>query len=92
MMTMLTTCLTISYRGRPRLANIRKNIHSLTAYAFSALMQLVGWQEGYQACHKLSDEVLAWLSVSGEVHTCIRPSWCTSTTYNPPPRRCLSHR
>jgi len=31
--------------------------------AFSALMLLVGWQEGHPACKKLSGEVLAWLSV-----------------------------
>ena len=44
--------------------------------AFSALMQLVGQQEGHQACKKLSGEVLVWLSVSCEVQTCIWPSWC----------------
>jgi len=32
-------------------------------YAFSALMLLVGWQEGHLACKKLSGGVLAWLSV-----------------------------
>jgi len=42
--------------------------------AFSALTLLVGWQEGHPACKKLSGEVLAWLSVWGEVQTCIRPS------------------
>jgi len=31
--------------------------------AFSALTLLVGWQEGHQACKKLSGGVLAWLSV-----------------------------
>jgi len=31
--------------------------------AFGALMLLVGWQEGHPACKKLSDGVLAWLSV-----------------------------
>ena len=44
--------------------------------AFSALTLLVGWQEGHQACKKLSGEVLAWLSVWSEVQTCIWPSWC----------------
>ena len=29
--------------------------------AFSALMLLVGWQEGHPACNKLSGGVLAWL-------------------------------
>jgi len=36
-------------------------------YAFSALMLLVGRQEGHPACKKLSDGVLAWLSVWSEV-------------------------
>jgi len=44
--------------------------------AFSALMLLVGRQEGHPACKKLSGEELAWLSVWSEVHTCIWPSWC----------------
>ena len=40
----------------------------------SALTLLVGRQEGHPACKKLSGEVLAWLSVWGEVQTCIWPS------------------
>ena len=42
--------------------------------AFSALMLLIRWQEGHPTCKKLSGGVLAWLSVSSEVQTCIRPS------------------
>jgi len=42
--------------------------------AFSALTLLVGRQEGHPACKKLSDGVLAWLSVWSEVQTCIWPS------------------
>ena len=42
-----------------------------TTLAFSALMLLVGWQEGHPACKKLSGGVLAWLSVWSEVQTCI---------------------
>ena len=39
---------------------------------FSALMLLVGQQEGHPACKKLSVGVLAWLSVWSEVQmTCI---------------------
>jgi len=34
---------------------------------FSALMLLVGHEEEHPACKKLSDEVLAWLSVCSEV-------------------------
>jgi len=40
----------------------------------SALTLLVWWQEGHPACKKLSGGVLAWLSVWGEVQTCIWPS------------------
>ena len=42
--------------------------------AFSALILLVGWQEGHLACKKLSGGVLAWLSVWDEVQICKRPS------------------
>jgi len=42
--------------------------------AFSALMLLVGRQEGHPACKKLSGGVLAWLSVRSAVQTCIWPS------------------
>ena len=42
--------------------------------AFSALMLLVGRQEGHPACKKQSGGVLAWLSVWSEVQTCIWPS------------------
>jgi len=42
--------------------------------AFSALTLLVGRQEGHQACEKLSDGMLAWLSVWSKVQTCILPS------------------
>ena len=44
--------------------------------AFSALMSLVGRQEGYPVCKKLSGGVLAWLSDWSEVQTCIWPSGC----------------
>jgi len=47
---------------------------NLFLYAFSALMLLVGRQEGHPACKKLSGGVLAWLSVWSEMQTCIRPS------------------
>ena len=45
-----------------------------TISAFSALMLLVGRQEGHLASKKLSGGVLAWLSVWSEVQTCIWPS------------------
>ena len=44
--------------------------------AFSALILLVGWQEGHLACKKLSGGVLEWLSVWSELQTCIWPRWC----------------
>jgi len=47
---------------------------SVPCTAFSALMLLVGWQEGHPACKKLSGGVLSWLSVWSEVQTCIWPS------------------
>ena len=43
--------------------------------AFSALMLLVGWQEGHPACKKQEwwgAGVIVW----SKVHTCIWPSWC----------------
>ena len=43
---------------------------------YSALMLLVGRQEGHPACKKLSGVVLAWLSVWSRVQTCVWPSWC----------------
>jgi len=42
--------------------------------AFSDLRLLVGRQEGYPACKKLSDGMLAWLCV--KVQICIWSSWC----------------
>jgi len=50
--------------------------HPTTAVtdSFSALMLLVGRQEGHPACKKLSGELLAWLSVWSEVKTCRWPS------------------
>jgi len=42
--------------------------------AFSALTLLVGRQEGHPARKKLTGGVLAWLSVWGEMQTCIWPS------------------
>ena len=52
------------------------SIFVLDRFAFSAVMLLVGRQEGHPACKKLSGGVLAWLSVRGKVRTCIWPSWC----------------
>ena len=43
----------------------------------SALTLLAECQEGHRACKKLSDEVLAWLSVWNEVQMiCIWSIWC----------------
>jgi len=42
-------------------------------FAFSALMLLVGRQEGHLACKKLSVGVQAWLSDWDKVQICIWP-------------------
>jgi len=47
---------------------------SVLCFAFSALMLLVGRQEGHPACKKLSGDVLVWLSVWSEVQTCTCPA------------------
>jgi len=39
-----------------------KNKNECSNSDFSALMLLVGWQEGHLACKKLNSGVLAWLS------------------------------
>jgi len=41
---------------------------------FSALMLLVGWQEGHPACKKRIGGMLAWLSIWSEVQICVWPS------------------
>ena len=51
-------------------------IDAFSAFAFSALRLLVGWQEGHPACKKQSGGVLVWLSVWSKVQTCIWPNWC----------------
>jgi len=56
------------------------NCHILLSYcplAFSALTLLVECQEEHPDCEKLSDDVMAWLSVWSEVQMiCIWSSWC----------------
>jgi len=52
--------------------NTMLSVYSLLLWlliAFSALMLLVGWQEGHPACKKLSGGILAWLSVWSEMQT-----------------------
>jgi len=61
---MFSTCHNIGF--------IHTDSHAFIA--FSALMLLVGWQEGHPACKKLSGGVLAWLSLWSEQQTCIWPS------------------
>jgi len=49
----------------------------MTLHEFSALRLSVGRQEEHSGLQKLSDEVLAWLSVWSEVQMiCIWSSWC----------------
>jgi len=48
-------------------------------FAFSTLTLLFGRQEEHLACEKLSDEVLAWISVWCEVQMiCICPTNATA--------------
>jgi len=56
-------------------------VFSVTRVTFSALMLLVGQQEGHLACKKLSDGMPVWLSVCGEVQICIWPADATATHY-----------
>jgi len=56
--------------------NIRLIYNNYLVRAFSALMVLIGWQEGHPACKKLSVGVLAWLSIWSELQTCIWPGLC----------------
>jgi len=49
---------------------------AFSAYAFSALMLLVGRQGGHLAHEKLSGGMLAWLCVWVNVQICIWSSWC----------------
>ena len=52
---------------------------------FSALMLLLGRQEGHLACKKMSGGMLAWLCVWVKVQVCIWPSWyhCHSLSLAP---------
>jgi len=47
---------------------------------YSALMLLVGWQEGHPACKKLSGGMLAWLSAMG-CRLAYGPAYATATHY-----------
>jgi len=51
-------------------------INAMPWIAFSALMLLVGQQEGHPACKKLSGGMLVSVSVCVEVQICIWPSRC----------------
>jgi len=46
---------------------VRNIVKLLISFAFSALTLLVGHQEEHLAYKKLSDEVLAWISLWNEV-------------------------
>ena len=50
------------------------HLYFLSVDSFSALMLLVGRQEGHTVCKKQSGGVLVWLSVWSEVQTCTWPS------------------
>jgi len=55
--------------------------YSFIVHAFSALMLLVGRQEGHPACKKLSGGMLAWLCVWIKVQICICSADATATYY-----------
>jgi len=74
------------------IANVRIVVSAVMLfiiYFVSCLTLLVWQQEGHPACKKMSDEVLAWLSVWSEVPiVCVWSSWCF---YTPKPRHLLPH-
>ena len=70
------TIVAINVYLKGRLVNEHPLSTQFSSFIFSALMPLVGWQEGYPACKTLSGGVLVWLSVWSEVQTCMWPSWC----------------
>ena len=53
----------------PPVSTSARAMYLVWYYAFSALTLLDGRQEEHLTCKKLSDEVLAWLSVWSEVQT-----------------------
>jgi len=69
-------CCDIFWNVTERKLNILNRYVSCAICAFSALTLLVGRQESYPVCKKLSGGVLAWLSVWSVVRTCMWPSWC----------------
>ena len=59
-------------RGQSNLTQVRITVeYGSLVILYSALMLLVGRQEGHPACKKLRGGVLAWLPVWSEVQTCI---------------------
>jgi len=71
---LVSYCIVCTVEAAWQLVNVIHVAEYSRQLAFSALMLLVGRQEGRPACKKLSGGVLAWLSVWSEVHTCIWPS------------------
>jgi len=51
------------------------------SFAFSALMLLVGWQQGHLACKKLSGGMLALLCVYERCRFAYGPADATATHY-----------
>jgi len=62
-----------SISGIIHIPSSQKKYRSLCSSAFSALMLLVGWQEGHPAC-KNSEWWGAGMVIWSEVQTCIWPS------------------
>ena len=57
-------------------------IQVLCDIPFSALTLMVGWQEGYPACKKLSVGILMEVNMTGAFHMLKRDPICTSATSN----------
>ena len=68
------TFLVPAHLGSPGKRAVKWYVYVYVWHPFSALMLLVGRQEGHPACKKTSGGVLAWLSVWSEMQTCIWPS------------------
>ena len=63
------------HKAQPTVTSTKDIMKILSLYiSHEGSMLLVGRQEGHSACKKQSGGVLAWLSVWGEVQTCIWPS------------------
>ena len=75
------------------LCAIQSSLYSVL-FAFNALTQLVGWQEGHPACKKLSSGVVAWHGTGDRAYivSCRSNSPGSSTVQTMGEVRCLRLR